>query len=69
MLLRRAADNPVKVLLANPVLVCAGCREHGIWTNPGRILDFLSHSERASWSLGTPHSFGGSASRWAPVVW
>jgi hypothetical protein len=44
MLLRRAADNPVKVLLANPILVWAGCCGQGIWTIPGQILDFLSHS-------------------------
>jgi hypothetical protein len=44
MLLRRAADNPVKVLLANSILVWAGCCGQGIWTIPGQILDFLSHS-------------------------
>ena len=43
MLLRHAADNPVKVRLANPILVWAGCCGQGSWTIPGRILDFLSH--------------------------
>lgn len=55
MVLRRAADGPVKVLLANPILVWAGCCGQGVWTIPGRILDFLSHSVSET---GPAHGLG-----------